>query len=319
MMKRAMPVLVSLLWLATTVAAQQTWNGWSDINKAFAFGASYIANGFDINGPQPNAAAGNPFGNPPGIGKTSDNGPNVVEFLTTKYNESLISTYDFAVAGAVINSSVYKDNHNNDFVAQVNNKFLPHYSKQETAGWTSANTLFVIFFAINDVYRSYSRTDNPADAIFATYTRLIEQLYATGARNFLILNVPPIDRSPGIIAKGPSAVASIGAYIPIFNARFAALANALNNSHPDAKVFVFDTYTLFKRVLDNPSKFPQTKIIRNTDGFCPAYHNAPTMDFNDPRCGLAVNQYFWLNELHPTYPVHEVAAVEIAKFLRESA
>ncbi len=32
--------------------------------------------------------------------------------------------------------------------------------------------------------------------IFSIYSRLIDQLYQTGARNFLFLNVPPIERAP---------------------------------------------------------------------------------------------------------------------------
>lgn len=30
---------------------------------------------------------------------------------------------------------------------------------------------------------------------------------------------------------------------------------------------------------------------------------------------MPVNQYFWLNTLHPTYPVHDVVAELVAKAL----
>lgn len=30
---------------------------------------------------------------------------------------------------------------------------------------------------------------------------------------------------------------------------------------------------------------------------------------------MPVNQYFWLNTLHPTYPVHDVVAEQVAKAL----
>lgn len=32
-------------------------------------------------------------------------------------------------------------------------------------------------------------------------------------------------------------------------------------------------------------------------------------------CGVPVDQYFWLNSLHPTGPIHEVVAEQVAKLL----
>ncbi|KAL8927053.1 MAG: hypothetical protein Q9208_002599 [Pyrenodesmia sp. 3 TL-2023] len=318
-----MRLLTTLLCLAASAGAQEAWSGWQNINKIFVFGASYAANGFDINGVQPDAAAGNPFGNPPGPGLTSSNGPNLFGYLTTVYNESLISTYNLAVSGAVIDGYLYADQPHNDFIAQVNNKFLPRYSNQETAGWTSAQTMFAVFFAINDVLRSYRRSDNPLEAMFATYTHLVEELYNTGARTFLLLNVPPISRSPFITSivpllpsPHPSPAESLAFFTTAFNARLAALATHLRATYPDIKVFLFDTHALFTQILDSPLSLPQTVRVRNTDGFCPAYSRAPTMDYFDPKCGLRVDEYFWANALHPTWPVHDAMAGEIVGMLR---
>jgi phospholipase/lecithinase/hemolysin len=33
-------------------------------------------------------------------------------------------------------------------------------------------------------------------------------------------------------------------------------------------------------------------------------------------CGVPVNQYFWLNSLHPTFPVHDVLAEKVAQMLK---
>jgi phospholipase/lecithinase/hemolysin len=41
----------------------------------------------------------------------------------------------------------------------------------------------------------------------------------------------------------------------------------------------------------------------------------PTEDYLNTTCGIPVNEYFWLNSLHPTYPMHDVLAEEIAKTL----
>ena len=31
---------------------------------------------------------------------------------------------------------------------------------------------------------------------------------------------------------------------------------------------------------------------------------------------MPVNQYFWLNSLHPTYPIHDVVAEQVVKSLK---
>jgi phospholipase/lecithinase/hemolysin len=35
-------------------------------------------------------------------------------------------------------------------------------------------------------------------------------------------------------------------------------------------------------------------------------------------CKVPVNQYFWLNNLHPTYPVHAALAAQIAETLNNT-
>jgi phospholipase/lecithinase/hemolysin len=38
----------------------------------------------------------------------------------------------------------------------------------------------------------------------------------------------------------------------------------------------------------------------------------PTNDYLNSTCSVPVNQYFWLNSLHPTYPMHDVLAQQVA-------
>jgi hypothetical protein len=56
----------------------------------FHSGDSYTTPGFNDTGVQP--SIGNPLGNPNYPGYTSSNGPNWVDFLTVKYNESQVLT-----------------------------------------------------------------------------------------------------------------------------------------------------------------------------------------------------------------------------------
>lgn len=45
------------------------------------------------------------------------------------------------------------------------------------------------------------------------------------------------------------------------------------------------------------------------------YSGTPEPDTFYPQCGVPVNQYLWLNSLHPTGPIHEVVAAGVAELL----
>ncbi|MCJ1407171.1 hypothetical protein MMC19_001241 [Ptychographa xylographoides] len=295
------------------------WSGWNNVQKFFPFGDSYTTTGFNITMTQP--GPGNPFGNPPYPGYTSSNGPNWVDFLTVKYNQSFVETYNLAYGGATVDSALVAQYLPTvlDFRQQVNQEFVPYYGKsgKNLAGWTSSNSLFAAFFGINDVGNSYGQQSKTLNAqIFVVYKRLITTLYNQGARNFLFLNVPPVNLSPGTTIYGGGAESLEGLDIADFNDRLAAMINTFANDNPDTTIFSFDTNAIFSAVLESPAAFPETAGYKNTTGYCAAYANGTPMNNTFyPNCTYPVNEYFWLNTLHPTYPMQEVVAKQIAKEL----
>ncbi|KAL8718509.1 MAG: hypothetical protein Q9225_004358 [Loekoesia sp. 1 TL-2023] len=301
--------------IVKSVTCHQDWRGWHGVQKLFSFGDSYTDAGFNPNGSQPNATY--PLGNPFSNSSTSPyhtftNGPNWIEYLTFKYNESLVDTYNLAVSGSTVNNTVLGLSSTADLVHQVSDRFVPSYVRKNTAGWTSSNSLFALFFGINDVNRSWNKK-NPKinDAVFSSYLNLLNSLYRYGARNFLLHNVPPIDRGP-YVAKADAAIE--GADINDFNYRMIRLFASFTKQHRDVSVLLFNTNGLFSQVIDNPSVFPQTAIYKDTTDSCKAYEQGevPHMDYFDSTCQYPVNQYLWLNGLHPTYPVHEAIAAQLA-------
>ena len=97
------------------------------------------------------------------------------------------------------------------------------------------------------------------------------QLYQSGARNFLILNVPPVNRAPLTTALGSSDIQLEASDITDFNNRIQTLASNLTDEYSDTTVFVYDTRTLFNQVLDDPQQFNETAGYKNTTGYCVAY------------------------------------------------
>lgn len=115
-------------------------------------GDSYTDTGFDINGTQP--SPNNPLGNPAYPSYTLSGGPNYIDFLTVKYNHSLVLSYNFAMSGATISdtivAAVSPDIHT--FQQQVEQYYKPRYSAPggEDAPWSANEALFLIFIGINE-------------------------------------------------------------------------------------------------------------------------------------------------------------------------
>jgi len=284
----------------------------------FVFGDSYTTTGFNAtSGPQP--SAGNPLGNPKYPGNTASDGPNWVDYLTVKYNDSLVLTYNLAYGGATVDSALVAQYLPTvlSLEEQIQTEFVPLYGGQKLATWEPSTTLFAIFIGINDVGNSYAATASGNttiyNAILSEYASLVNQLYTSGARNFLFLNVPPVDRSPLTASSGPSAQALEASRIALFNSGVTNLARNLAHEDTQNNVFLYDAHTLFEEALDNPQRFPQTALYRNTTDFCFAYENGTVaMDTFNASCGYPVNQYFWLNSLHPTFPMHDLLASKVA-------
>ena len=91
-----------------------------------------------------------------------------------------------------------------------------------------------------------------------------------GARIFLFLNVPPIDRSPGAINK-TSDVRMKHKSIADWNKRMRQMAMNLSAVYPDNAVFLFDSNKFFCEALDDPTSHVETAGLTNTTGYCEVY------------------------------------------------
>ncbi|MCJ1261860.1 hypothetical protein MMC22_001729 [Lobaria immixta] len=288
------------------------------IRLSLVSGDSYTSTQFDVHGEQPNP--GNPLGNPAYPGVTSCDGPNYVDFLTTTYNRSYIQTFNFGFGGATVDPSLVPSPFGDivqSFKQQVQQEFIPTYGDKVAVPWSPANSLVTLFFGINDMVLSHSQQNDSLNyALIKSYESIVHQLYDAGIRNFLIMNVPPLDRDPSSLAQTDSFRASLARYIGLFNFRLEYLALNLAANFPETTVFQLNTNQLFTLTLNNPKSFAETSGYTNTTGVCPVYQSGtPTLDFFDPSCGVPINEYLWMNNLHATYPMHNLMASQIVQLL----
>ena len=137
-----------------------------------------------------------------------------------------------------------------------------------------------------------------------------------GARRFLLLNVPPLDRP---YRPDQSGVEALHADVLSFNRKLAELREDFTKYHHDAVVFLFDVHSLFETVVADPRSTLQTSRLSYTKGPCPLYdlgigfEGTPDLDRYDPKCGVPVSRYLWHDSIHPTYPMHEAIAAKVVE------
>jgi phospholipase/lecithinase/hemolysin len=186
---------------------------------------------------------------------------------------------------------------------QIEKRFLPEVGKKPIwARWKATDSLFFTWVGINDCAFG-PNIDEKMTAIFVGQ----EQLYKAGARNFLFVNLPPIDRSPGAM-KAERRAKMLGKPSILqdnneprdrrqifheWNDKLIQSARAFCDSHPeDITVMIYSSYDTFTRVLDDPA----------SHGF--------SLDDIDKEGGA-----IWNDNLHPTTAMHDLVAKDMASFL----
>jgi len=175
---------------------------------------------------------------------------------------------------------------------------------QATHATADPNALYTIWIGSNDL-TDIPAGSTPAQAaadigtIVTNIDTSIADLAGLGAKNFLIVTVPDLGKTPAAIAGGPLAAATatglsgsldstlVGGAGPIPSLANLAAAEGLN-------LKVMDTFTLLDSVIANPATYNLSDV---TDA-C----------FSGASVCANPNQYLFWDELHPTAAGHTFVA-----------
>ncbi|OAX37125.1 carbohydrate esterase family 16 protein [Rhizopogon vinicolor AM-OR11-026] len=281
---------------------------WNSTEYMFVFGDSYSTDGYNVS-----AGVMSPY-----TRNTSSNGLNWVEFLTGTYNQTAMQAFDLASGGCTIDAALVPPfiPTSTSVVDQITQFSEYMASKPVGATWNSTNSLFAIWIGINDISDSYAWSNISQPEFYGVLMdRLFSQvddLYSMGARSFLFLTVPPINRAPLNIQRGSEVAAQIATDIAEYNTLLGQFVRTFEANYTDLDtVTVFDTHPIFNVLLDEWETFGFVNIT----GFCPAYANGtPTLTYQVEGCAPA-SSYFWLNSLHPLFTVHSILAKAISTTL----
>ncbi|KAG6893252.1 hypothetical protein C0992_010731, partial [Termitomyces sp. T32_za158] len=212
-------------------------------------GDSYTQTGFDPTLTLP--SIGNPLGNPPYPGWTSSGGENWVDYVTTKYNNSVLLTYNDAYGGATIDSTLVAPYTPTVLsVTDQVDQFLSGAGTQPVeTPWASANSLFSIWIGINDLGNSYY-LGGDRDAYIFRYT--FERFVRLGSEALVRL----VTTEPSqMTAQGTDATSLLDSVIRGFNAKLLAKAAQLKANSTDVMIYIWNSHALFSTILDNPTAY----------------------------------------------------------------
>ncbi|SAL95733.1 hypothetical protein [Absidia glauca] len=267
---------LALSGLAAAVPLIQRKSSTFDLEKMttlFSFGDSYTTEYLDL----PTMSY------PDHDNVSSTNGANWVYYLTQAED---LTNWDLAYNSAPIQNELVNQNGTN-------------YAADET--------LYSIWVGINDVGLLLTNHNSTAslDVLMRRYRQLITYLYDHDARNIILINVPPVDRSPKWGAKDETA-SKMHHLVKGYNQKLLKMARSLSEMK-HLRVIYIDAWAIFTRILDHPHQYG----LKNVTSSCPEWRHPEKHD-----C-LPIKDYFWLNDLHPTTKVHYHFAKAVQDFLQE--
>ena len=136
--------------------------------------------------------------------------------------------------------------------------------------------------------------------IMDTYFNQLSLLYSAGARSFVLLTVPPIDRAPLFLSQGRAVTKAVDAAVKDYNKQLNQRAEKFAQTNRGASVRVYETATIFNTVLDNGKQLGYV----NVTGYAEPYANGIAGTNAQVEGYAPVSSYFWLNSLHPVWPFH---------------
>ena len=122
--------------------------------------------------------------------------------------------------------------------------------------------LFTVWAGANDFLQF-----RPFDAAANNIGTALGNLYASGARDILVGNLPDIGATPQFISFGPAIAAEATEWTLGFNSRLEAEISVFESSHADANLYRLDAYSVFSAYTPGT---PEWMDLFWDDGFHPS-------------------------------------------------
>ncbi len=150
--------------------------------------------------------------------------------------------------------------------------------------------------------------------LIEAYFTQMRRLYRAGYRNFFLINAPPLDKSPNAVEQG--SLVSYEQELLRWNRLFAQASREFSMTFCfDCSLFHYDINTYLTYLLSPPVS-ARINVTITTPTFCADYSGLLDQPYyKSENCSEAVNQYFWLNIVHPTWTVMIEMARDMAAYM----
>jgi outer membrane lipase/esterase len=184
-----------------------------------------------------------------------------------------------------------------------------------TGGAAPADALYIVWFGGNDIRDALVAA--ASDPTLATSQEIItaavtaeaegiSQLYAAGARKFLVLNAPNIALAPAVTSQGPAAVGGALLLSQGFNDGLNGALDNLQLALPGVEIYRFDAFGFLSAVVADPDAYRYHDVVDACLSF---------FVIEDVRCQQQ-NRYLFWDAIHPTRFTHRVLAKEVKAYLQ---
>jgi phospholipase/lecithinase/hemolysin len=173
--------------------------------------------------------------------------------------------------------------------SQVDSFIKDHQQVQQSA---DPEALYVIWAGAND----YSIDGGNPEATVDNLETSIKNLYDTGARNFLVADLPDLGKIPAVTGlDNPQVADALTNFTQAHNSLLAGSLNELDNSLTDINLTPLEISGLFEDVRANPEDFGFTNT---SDSFLDPTTLTPSSSNPD--------EYLFWDDIHPTAAFHDL-------------
>ena len=145
-----------------------------------------------------------------------------------------------------------------------------------------------------------------SDTIVANMESHLRQLHEAGARQFIIPNLPPLEKTPEILSRSQSQQSNIASEVISYNTKLSNLISDLI-AELSINVYFIDAWSLFNDIVANSGALG---IVNTQDPACSAPATLLPLPICNSNSEVANNpdEYLFFDKAHPTRVMHEFIA-----------
>ena len=154
-----------------------------------------------------------------------------------------------------------------------------------------------MFAGANDLIGGQTNMSVPVGSLQTS----LEKLYTDGARQFLVINLPPLGFTPRYNGS-QSTITTYNTRSQQYNSALATMLTTLKSAHPTIALNQLDVYSLMSDARANPALYGLTNV---TSSAAPGLEPGDT-SYDTSQLVPNPNQYLFWDDLHPTTVVQQI-------------